>query len=113
MREQVNSFQSHIESEVPFFFGKIDDVFADGNAGAVAEDVDLAPFLNRRFDGAAAIGCAAHIAVERQAPACPGLRISATVCFPSLSSISSTAIEAPISRQQQSDTTPDSRSQRP
>ena len=38
---------------------------ANGDSGAVAEDVDLAPFLNRGFDGAAAIGCAAHIAVER------------------------------------------------
>jgi len=48
------------------FFGKVDDILADGDSGTVAQDVDLAPFLNGGFDGPAAIGCAAHITVERK-----------------------------------------------
>jgi len=55
-REQINSFQRYVQGAVPFVFAEFDNIFADGDAGAVAEDVDLSFPGNDRLDGGAAIG---------------------------------------------------------
>src|SRR5438477_6493556 len=63
-REQKNSFKRHVEGTVPFFLGEFDYVLAYGNAGAVAQDIDLATFLNDGLDGAAAVRGAADVTLQ-------------------------------------------------
>ena len=73
-RQQIDSLQRHVESEVPFVLGEFDDVFANGDAGAVAENVDLAAFSMTVVDRAPAFGRAAHVAVQKDRFACRDLR---------------------------------------
>jgi hypothetical protein len=54
-----------VQRAIPFFFGQVDDVLADRYASAIAEDVDVAPLANRRFNGAAAVGGTLNITIEK------------------------------------------------
>src|SRR5579859_34710 len=67
MREQINSLERHVKSTVPFVFSELDHIFADGDARAVTQDVDLAPLLDDGLYGLTAVGCFAHVALQSQA----------------------------------------------
>ena len=70
MRQQINSFEGHVESEVPFVLGEIDDILANGNAGAVAENVYPARTFDDGPDGTPASGGAADICIYKDRCAC-------------------------------------------
>ena len=96
-RQQINSLERHIERKVPFVLGKSDNVFANGDAGAVAENVDLARALDYGLNSAPAFGGAADIAVQENRLRLRGLRFRQRSRVLSMSSISSSATNAPIS----------------
>ena len=65
-REQINSFQRYVQSAVPFVFGEFDNVFADGDTGAVTEDIDLAGSFGDGSRAPLAIGYTADVALQEK-----------------------------------------------
>src|SRR5215469_11533288 len=69
MAEQINPFEGHAESTVPFLLCQFDNVFADRDPGTIAENVDVAPVSHGRFDCATAVDGAANVTLQEEATA--------------------------------------------